>query len=97
MDSQSSGSHLIDSGSTHNFIDLDVVHKLSLGEIIPLNMKVQVANGDTLSCSSKCPSVTIQVQGTSFGIPLYRCTIHARYKAMYSTKWNKNTTSYSNL
>jgi hypothetical protein len=56
---------LIDSGSTHNFIDLHAIPKLSLGEIIPLNLKVRVANGDTLSSSGRCPSVTIRVQGTS--------------------------------
>jgi len=56
---------LIDFGSTHNFINLDVIPKLSSREIIPLHLTVRVANGGTLSSSGKCPSMIIRVQGTS--------------------------------
>jgi hypothetical protein len=53
---------LIDSGSTHNFIDLHSLPKLCLGELIPFQLKVWVANGDTLLSSGKCPSITIRMR-----------------------------------
>jgi len=71
---------LIDSGSTHNFIDLHSLPKLCLGDLIPLQLKVRVANGDTLLSSGKCPSVNIRVQGaviTSefYLLPLGECDV----------------------
>lgn len=54
---------LIDSGSTHNFIDLHSFPKLCLGELIPLQLKLRDANGDTLLSSGKCPSVNYSNAG----------------------------------
>ena len=49
---------LIDSGSTHNFLDVNVAKKLGckLEEIGP--MKVDVANGSSLSCVAACKGLT---------------------------------------
>jgi hypothetical protein len=56
---------LIDSGSTHNFIDPSSFTKVPLGEVILLHLQVRVANGDIMSSSRKCNFVTFKVQGTT--------------------------------
>jgi len=62
---------LIDSGSTHNFIDPSGFTKLPLGDIIPLHLRVRVANGDMVSSSGKCNGVTLHVQGTAITTDFY--------------------------
>ena len=49
---------LVDSGSTHNFLDVNVVKKLGckLEEVGP--MRVDVANGSSLSCVAACKGLT---------------------------------------
>jgi hypothetical protein len=50
---------LIDSSSTHNFIDSEAFPKLSLCDILPLQLRVRVANGNTIMSSRKCTDVQI--------------------------------------
>jgi len=71
---------LIDSGSTHNFIDPSSFTKVPLGEVILLHLQVRVANGDIMSSSRKCNFVTLKVQGTTiityfYLIPLGGCDV----------------------
>lgn len=54
---------LIDSGSTHNFIDLQSLPKPCLGELITLQLKVWVANGDIVLSSGKCPPINYSNAG----------------------------------
>lgn len=61
---------LIDSGSTHSFVDPNVARKVRL----PVHEKskiVQVANGDTLPCRGCCKAVSSCLQGHSFTTTLY--------------------------
>jgi hypothetical protein len=54
---------LIDSGSTHNFLDpalLTMVHLLVVST--PL-LTVKIANGDTIPCCGKVTAVTLKSQG----------------------------------
>lgn len=55
---------LIDSGNTHNFLDPSGFGNFSLGEVLPLHLRVWVANGDLISSSGKYNALTLRVQGT---------------------------------
>jgi hypothetical protein len=71
---------LLDSDSTHNFINLAAVPVAFLGPLTPLQSRVRVANGETLLCTGKCNSVSIRVQGTTitadfYLLPLGGCNI----------------------
>ena len=69
---------LIDSSSTHNFLDIGVAKKLGceVEEIGP--MKVDVANGSSLACVAICRGLTWTLQGSKFTtdvllLPLGNC------------------------
>ena len=69
---------LIDSGSTHNFLDVEVAKKVGcmLTSINP--MRVDVADGNSLSCISACKGLNWTLQGTKFQtdvllLPLGNC------------------------
>nr|GEY68970.1 hypothetical protein [Tanacetum cinerariifolium] len=54
---------LIDNGSTHNFIRLDVVEKICLPIKSTKAFKVYIGSGESLLCESVCSSVTLHMQG----------------------------------
>nr|TKR84798.1 hypothetical protein D5086_0000254370 [Populus alba] len=54
---------LIDSGSTHNFIDQSIVNKYELPVVPNKKFQVTVANGEKIDCTGLCPSLTIMIQG----------------------------------
>jgi hypothetical protein len=58
---------LVDSGSTHNFIQHRVARFLGLS-VTPASrpLKVMVGNGEVLECSTHCSNVTISLQGHDF-------------------------------
>lgn len=62
---------LIDSGSTHNFVQPTLVEKLKLQVQTIKAFKVYIGSGDSLVCSSMCPKIEIELQGTKFAIDLY--------------------------
>lgn len=62
---------LIDSGSTHNFIQERVAKKLGLKFTPAIAFKVTVGNGEELACASMCPNVTILLGSHSFQVDLY--------------------------
>jgi len=57
---------LIDSGSTHNFLDISIAKKLhcEIRRIPPL--QVMVANDHQLQCSSMCKNFGLTLMGKSF-------------------------------
>lgn len=55
---------LIDSGSTHNFIDPTVFNKVSLGILTLISLQVRMANGATVLSQRKCVALSLKVQGT---------------------------------
>ncbi|KAK8260908.1 hypothetical protein V6Z12_D13G150900 [Gossypium hirsutum] len=57
---------LVDSGSTHNFIDLRLVNRLSLPVINQEKLKVSVANGSFLFTRGLCQKVAWEVQNHKF-------------------------------
>ncbi|KAF5469943.1 hypothetical protein F2P56_010498 [Juglans regia] len=61
---------LVDSGSTHNFLDPLVVQAAKLKVHDDLKLQVRVANGDKLVSSGSCEEV-IKVQDSKFRIPFH--------------------------
>ncbi|KAK8282543.1 hypothetical protein V6Z12_D08G034600 [Gossypium hirsutum] len=57
---------LVDSGSTHNFIDARLVNRLSLPVIHQEKLKVSVANGSHLFTIGLCQGVVWEVQSHKF-------------------------------
>lgn len=57
---------LVDSGTTHNFIDFNIVKRLNLVVELGSSLKVMVADGVRLSTQGLCWSVCWEAQGYSF-------------------------------
>ncbi|KAH6770320.1 hypothetical protein C2S52_015123 [Perilla frutescens var. hirtella] len=62
---------LIDSGSTHNFIQPKVVEDLQLSTEPTKAFQVVVGNGDTMVCKYYCPKTKLALQGVKFKTDLY--------------------------
>ena len=62
---------LVDGGSTHNFIQQQLVEKLGLPSISTTPLRVMVGNGQQLSCSCMCQAVAINIQNNTFIVDLY--------------------------
>ncbi|WVZ89950.1 hypothetical protein U9M48_036295 [Paspalum notatum var. saurae] len=62
---------LLDSGSTHNFMDSAVAAKLQLPSKRPTAMRVTVGNGDRVACSSLITDIDMVVGWTSFKVDCY--------------------------
>lgn len=54
---------LIDSGSTHNFIQLKFIHILTQPVRASSIFQVLVGNGEVLQCTGLCKEVPIEIQG----------------------------------
>ena len=61
---------LIDSGSTHNFLDKALWKLLKLPISTQYCFEVKVANGDVLQTKGACHEVQIKLQGTLFQMDL---------------------------
>ncbi|CAA0840391.1 Unknown protein, partial [Striga hermonthica] len=66
---------LMDNGSSHNFINATLSHKLKLPTSMVEPFKVRVANGERLRCSKVYRAVPIKFQGVTvkpdlFALPL---------------------------
>lgn len=62
---------LIDSGSTHNFINKKLASWLRL-PLVPIDpFSVKVANGSSMKCQRRFDNVPLQIQGISFSLTLF--------------------------
>lgn len=66
---------LIDSDSTHNFINQEIAKKLNLEPSAMEPFSVRVASGEKLSCKAVYNQIPIQIQGVTlmadlFSLPL---------------------------
>jgi len=66
---------LIDTGSTHSFLDPDVAKKAKLPAHGGRMLSVKVANGDSVPCQGYCAAVQVSMQGHSFSPKLYLLTL----------------------
>jgi hypothetical protein len=57
---------LVDSGSTHNFLDPYVVKRTKISRIFQQIIKVTVANGEEMLSEGKCTDVCLKLQGNTF-------------------------------
>jgi len=61
---------LVDSGSSHSFINASIADKLQGVQRMPDTISVQVANGGILHCSTHIPAVVWSIQDYSFSSDL---------------------------
>ena len=61
---------LIDTGSTHNFLDTAILAILQLSLDPTLTFEVKVANGATIQTQGVCTNVRVSVQGHAFVVDL---------------------------
>jgi hypothetical protein len=66
---------LIDSGSTHNFLDPSVVKKTQLPIMSYNRIQVRVANGDSIQSEGQCSGVSLKVQGVILTTEFYILTL----------------------
>ena len=59
---------LLDSGSTHNFINADLMRRLRLSTAPHPSMRVLVANGDRVPCEAVARDVALTIGGEEFTI-----------------------------
>jgi hypothetical protein len=62
---------LINSRSTHNFLDPTVMTKVSLQVTSTPSLQMKIANGDSLTSFGKVDVVTLRIQGLSFNTDFY--------------------------
>ena len=62
---------LIDSGSTHNFIDVALVSHLHINVDTSQVLEVKVADGDLIKTQGVCEDVPILLQGHKFLLHLH--------------------------
>lgn len=65
---------LIDTGSTHSFIDVNVARRPKLPAKVS-QLAVQVANGETLPCHGCCKEITFTLDHYDFMANLYLLTL----------------------
>lgn len=66
---------LVDSGSTHNFIQRSVAYRLGIAIKALLEFRVFIGSGDFLTCMEICPQVPIKIQDTTILQDLYVLTM----------------------
>jgi hypothetical protein len=64
---------LIDSGSTHNFVDAKLAEVLGIVSTSGDAIKLRIANSQIISSSGKNHDVTLKMQGNLFKMDLYIC------------------------
>ncbi|XP_061341279.1 uncharacterized protein LOC133287645 [Gastrolobium bilobum] len=62
---------LIDSGSSHNFVQKELALSLGLPMIKVPKMRVFLGNRDFLVCEKKCPAAVMNIQGHDFVVDLW--------------------------
>nr|GEX04519.1 hypothetical protein [Tanacetum cinerariifolium] len=62
---------LIDNGSTHNFLQQEVLEKMKLPITTMKQFKVYIGSGETLVCENLCSHVKLDIQGLSMEVDLY--------------------------
>ena len=62
---------LVDDGSTHNFIQEELVTQLGLPCQSTPPLRVMVGNGQNLECSCVCIEITVEIQSVQFLVDLH--------------------------
>jgi hypothetical protein len=80
---------LINSGSTHNFVDHIVAHAFQLAVTPTQEFTVKVANGEKLRCTERYANVLISIQDFQFSTTLYSLSLHGIYIVL-GIQWLEN-------
>ncbi|GJU05810.1 reverse transcriptase [Tanacetum coccineum] len=62
---------LIDNGSTHNFVQPDIVERMCLPVQTTKAFKVYIGSGESLLCENMCSQVTLSMHGLIMEVDLY--------------------------
>ncbi|KAJ4801231.1 polyprotein [Rhynchospora pubera] len=79
---------LVDSGSTHSFIDPKVVKNAGYTSIQTRPLEITVANGEKMQCDKKCEGFTWSMQGEEFRFDLKVMEI-VTYEMLLGGDWIK--------
>ena len=77
---------LIDGGSTHNFIDQEVVTKFGLPVTTDQKLQVMVANRDKIDCVGQCLGLTVLIQDHPITTDFYVLPV-AACQAVLGVQW----------
>ena len=66
---------LLDTGSSHNFLDFVLVRTLQLAMDTIRILEVRVANGDLIRTNGECKDLLIKMQGKDFSVDLHVLTL----------------------
>ena len=77
---------LIDTGSTHNFVDVSLISGLQLRVDVTKVLEVKVANGVIVKTQGFCSEVPVIVQGVEFCINFHFLELGG-YDAILGTQW----------
>ena len=77
---------LIDSGSTHNFINAKTAQRVNLNPIANSTLKVIVASGEQLVSSGKCTQINFKLQRIPFTIDFFILPMEG-YDMVLGTQW----------
>lgn len=80
---------LVDGGSTHNFIQLQLVSDLGLPTRSTNPLRVMVGNGQQLECTRHCEAVMVIIQATQFIVDLHVLPI-AGANVILGVQWLKS-------
>ncbi|XP_073353661.1 uncharacterized protein [Aegilops tauschii subsp. strangulata] len=77
---------LLDSGSTHSFVNKSFVKRVGVETQEIATLDVRVANGDRLTCSRQVPELKWWMQGHTFSTPMYELDTGA-YDGILGMDW----------
>jgi hypothetical protein len=79
---------LADTGSTHNFLNTELVERLGLEPDKQTAFEVLVANGERLSSKGKCFAVPVRLGGTLFTLEFFLIDLRG-YDSVLGAQWLK--------
>ncbi|TXG69870.1 hypothetical protein EZV62_004805 [Acer yangbiense] len=77
---------LVDSGSTHNFLNENVAAKMGLSPTEATRFEVVVANGEKLASKGLCKGVRLVIQGVPMEVDFYLLPLGG-YDAVLGAQW----------
>jgi hypothetical protein len=80
---------LVDSGSTHTFIDDQVVSHLGLDIMLRPGLSLKVANGEKVQSYGVCKGTSLDIQGEQFSIDCYALPLEG-FEIILGVHWLKS-------
>jgi hypothetical protein len=77
---------LLDSGSTHNFMDSEVAARVGIVFSGRVGLSVAVANGDRVASTGSCTNLKIRIAGDAFTIDCYGLSLGS-YDMVLGVQW----------